>query len=301
MPSVDNLDFLNSNSLRNYPLKEGVTKVSSDGSFILPNDFIVDFQLAASYDPSKRFYLSKISNFDDLITLEISDQLDVLVGTFSIATANHWQYKDYYLIPSDAYVGSTGLLTATNLNGIYNCPSGSFTFSLATAEFEARTIIPARKGIDRITFKNASGDTFSFSGDIVIKARTNIRFKESLTEDNTVIIDVGDDLGLNTKCNEETGCIKTINGIPPDDESNFTLDFSDCATLTPIPANTGLLLEDVCCKPCVGCNDIEELTSRLMTTETGLVTLRQYYTDLYKLLTDFKTIQGYTCDCPPES
>ena len=300
MPSVDNLDFLNSNSLRNYPLKEGVTRISTDSVMVIPNDFLVDFQLAASYDPSKRFYLSRLTSFDDLITVEVSEQGGTLVGTFSIDTANHWQYKDYFLVPTDDYVGATGLLTVTALKGINNRPSGSYEFTFESTEFEPRTIIPSIKGINRMTFVNTNGSSYSMTGDIVIEARQNIRFKTTEVP-NTIVIDVGNGLGLNTKCAEETGCIKTINGIPPDESANFTIDFSDCATLTPIPANTGLLLEDICCKPCVGCNDIEELTTRLMTTETGLVTLRQYYTDLSKLLTDFKTTQTYTCDCPPES
>ena len=95
MPSVDNLDFLNSNSLRNYPLKEGVTRISTDSVMVIPNDFLVDFQLAASYDPSKRFYLSRLTSFDDLITVEVSEQGGTLVGTFSIDTANHWQYRNH--------------------------------------------------------------------------------------------------------------------------------------------------------------------------------------------------------------
>lgn len=302
MPSVDNLDFLNSNSLRNYPLKEGLTRMSTSGDFTIPNDFIVDLQLAVSYDPAKRFYLSRLSNFDDLITLEVSDVSNqALVGTFSIVAENHWQYKDYFLTATSSYVGASGLLTATNLNGIRNKPSGVYDFAPAATEFEPRTIIPSLKGINRLIFANTNGDTYTLTGDVVIEARTNIRFKLSEDDDNTIIIDVGDGLGLNTLCSNPTTCIKTINGIPPDEDSNFTLDFSDCATLTPIPAGTGLLLEDICCKPCVGCNDIEELTTRLMTTENGLVSLRQYYTDLAKLLTDFKTTQSYTCDCLPES
>ena len=82
--------------------------------------------------------------------------------------------------------------------------------------------------------------------------------------------------------------------------SSITLDFSDCATLTPIPANTGLLLQDICCKPCTGCNDIEELTNRLTATETQLLALRTYYQTLTELFENFKLTVNYTCDCPPE-
>ncbi len=300
MPSVDNLDFLNANSLRAYPIKESSTLVSVDGALSIPNDFIVDFQLAATFDPSTRFYISRIANFD-VISIEVSDQSSVLVGTFTIDTANHWQYKDYYLTPSAAYIGATGLMTLTGLKGIDSCPSGIYDFTFAATEFEPRTIIPSLRGINRITFANTAGNSYTLTGDIVVEARTNIRFKLADGFTNKIIVDAGEGLGLNTICSAPTKCIKTINGIPPDDQANFTLDFSDCATLTPIPANTGLILEDICCKPCVGCTDIEQLTNRVMSTETSLVTLQQYYTDLSNLLTNFKTTQTYTCDCPPES
>jgi hypothetical protein len=301
MPAVDNLDFLNTNTLRNYPIKEGKTRVSTNGVFTIPNDFIVDMQLAATYDPEVRFYISRISNFEDSISIEISDNENVLVGSFLIIPSNHWQYKDYFLTPTEEYVGTNGIITITGLKTIKAVPSGSFSFSLETAELEARVSVPSQKSVNRLVFINNNGNSFFTTGDVRIVARSNIRFKLDEEDSNTVIIDVGNGLGLNTECDGPTKCIKTINGIPPDEDSNFTLDFSDCATLTPIPANTGLLLEDICCKPCMGCNDIEELTTRLMTTENGLVALRQYYSDLERLFTDFKTTQTYSCDCPPES
>lgn len=301
MPAVDNLDFLNTNTLRNYPIKEGKTRVSTNGVFTIPNDFIVDMQLAATYNPEVKFYVSRISNFEDSISIEISDNSNILVGSFLIVPSNHWQYKDYFLTPTDEYIGTNGIVTITNLKTIKAAPSGSFGFTLETTELEARVSVPAQKSVNRLVFINNNGNSFFTTGDVRIVARSNIRFKLDEEDSNTVIIDVGNGLGLNTECEGPTKCIKTINGIPPDEDSNFTLDFSDCATLTPIPANTGLLLEDICCKPCMGCNDIEELTTRLMTTENGLVALRQYYSDLERLFTDFKTTQTYSCDCPPES
>lgn len=300
MPSIDSLDFLNTNALRNYPIKEGVSKVSDDEAFIIPNDFIVDLQVAVSYDPAKRYYISRIVNFDDSITVEISDETSTLVGTFTVISANHWQYKEYIMTPSSYFAGANGAMCVTSLTGILNQPSGVYTFTLATTELEARASVPALKGINRLIFNNSTGESYSMTGDIIIEARQNLRFKVDPDIDNKIIIDAGNGLGLNTMCSDALSCIKTINGIPPDAEGNFTLDFSDCATLTPIPAGTGLLLEDICCKPCVGCNDIETLTSRLMTTETGLLQLRAYYDDLLKLLNDFKTTSGFTCACPPE-
>jgi hypothetical protein len=159
--------------------------------------------------------------------------------------------------------------------------------------------VPGLKGINRLVFYNTAGTTYTLTGDVVLEARTNLRFKVDPDQDNKIIIDAAEGIGLNTICSDEVKCIKTINGIPPNSEGNYTLDFSDCATLSPIPAGTGLLLEDICCKPCVGCNDIEELTTRLMTAETGLIAIKNYYDSLFKTFTDFKLAAALTCDCPP--
>jgi hypothetical protein len=296
--AVESLDFLNLNSLRSFPIKEGLSKIDTLGSFVIPNDLIVDLQVAASYDPSNTYYISKLSNFEDSLTIEIADQDDVLVGTFNIDAATHTKNKVYYLGAGDDYTGATGEITIGTLDSLHLGPSGVFQFTLATTELEMRTSIPALKGINRIKFLNANGESYTLTGDVEIEARTNLKFK--LGVGNRIILDAGEGIGLNTICEDERDCIKTVNGIPPDEFGNFTLDFSDCATLTPIPANTGLLLEDVCCKPCVGCTDIEELTQRLMNAETSLFSLRDFYNNLNVLYQQFRTTVTYTCDCPPE-
>lgn len=293
-----NLDYLNLNSLRAFPIKETVSRQDTQSAFTIPNNLIVDLELSVSHDPEVYGYISKIFNLSDYISIEISDNSNVLIGTFVITASEHTRFKKYFLVSSNDYVRATGVITIDSLLGIKDQPDGAFTFTLANTELEMRSFIPGQKGINRIKFINASGSSFYRSGDITIIARSNIRFKAG--EGDSIIIDVGDGLGLNTDCAAERACIQTINGIPPDENHNFTLDFSDCAQLTPIPANTGLLLEDNCCRPCVGCNDIEELTTRLMGAENLLLQLRDYYQSLNTLYQEFKTTVSYTCSCPPE-
>lgn len=273
--------------------------MDSLGVFTLPNDLIVDLQLAASNDAANSYYISKLSNLEATVAIEISDQDNVLVGTFSIPVSAHTKYKTYELVPTDEYVGATGSIVINVLDSLREGPSGTYYFSADTTTLEMRTATPALKGLTRLLFINASGETFALTGDVEIEARTNVRFKNGTG--NRVILDAGEGLGLNTLCEEQAACIKTINGIPPDEDGNFTLDVSDCASLTPIPANTGLILEDSCCKPCVGCNDIEELTERLMEAENVLIQLRDYYASLELLYQQFKVTSTYTCDCPPSS
>lgn len=295
---AESLDFLNQNSLINYPIKEGSSRLDSSGVFTIPNTFLVDAKLAVSSNLGRRYYISKLSNFSSEIGLDVSDDTGALVGSFVITVSTHTRYATYQLIPTNTFTGAAALIVVGNLTNILDAPSGVYNFSLSATELEPRVAVPTKEAVARITFRNPDGTTYSLSGDVIIDARVNLRFKAGTG--NRVVLDAGEGLGLNTLCANVAEAIKTINGIPPDEDGNFTLDFSDCALLSQIPAGTGLLLEDTCCKPCMGCNDIEELTRRLMELETNLLNLRDFYNGLDVKYNEFKTITEYTCDCPTE-
>ena len=78
---MDNLDFLNLNTRRSYPIKEGVSRTSTDGVFVIPDEFMVDLMLCTSADVTTRFYVSEITNIPEQITIKVSDSLGVVAGT----------------------------------------------------------------------------------------------------------------------------------------------------------------------------------------------------------------------------
>lgn len=294
---AESLDFLNQNSLINYPIKDGCSRLDTTGVVTIPTTFIVDAKLAVSSTIARRYYISKISNFSSEIGVELSNDLGAVVGSFVITVSSHTRFDTYQMTPTSAFVGANALLVIGNLTDMLASPSGVFDFALSATELEPRVSVPTKEAVSRITFTNPDGTSYTLTGDVIINSRVNLRFKAGVG--NRVVLDAGEGLGLNTLCDNITKAIKTINGIPPDEDGNFTLDFSDCALFTPIPANTGLILEDTCCKPCMGCNDIEELTTRLMTLESNLLELKDFYAGLDVRYTEFKTITDYTCDCPP--
>ncbi len=84
MPYIETLDYLNLNTMRGFPIKEGLSRTSTDGLLTVPDDFIADACLSVTSDVSKRFYISKISNAVDNVTVEVSDDDNDLVGTFTM-------------------------------------------------------------------------------------------------------------------------------------------------------------------------------------------------------------------------
>jgi hypothetical protein len=297
MPYVENLDFLNLNTLRNFPLKEGVdrTSTTSGVAFVIPNDFLVDLSLAASADPTKRFYISELINHTDQVTLTLMDDSSVALGSFVIPVSAHTLYKDYYLIPSAGYVGATGKLTVGTLTGLQSTLTGTFTFAITSTEVEMRTIVPYQGSISRFHFINADGTNFSLTGNVTFVARANVKFR--LSDGNVVNIDAGDGLGLNAPCTTVAPPIRFINNVGPDANGKISILSNDgCIQITGAASNT-LNITNTCCKPCLGCEEINDLTERAMTIETDMLKLREHYMQMTNLVTQFGTLVGVQCTC----
>lgn len=296
--SVEQLDFLNQNSYRNYPIKDNLSKLSTDGIFTIPDDFLVDLVLCASSDVTKRFYISRISNYGSSIVVDVSDNSNVYVGSFTVATSSHTQNKDYFLVVGSAYTQANGKLTVGGVATMITLPAGIFTFAITATEFLPRTCIPSTRGINRIIFSDNLGNVYSVTGDVNLVARSNMRltFDEG---DNSIVFDAGNGLGLNSQCDPEQLPIRTINGISPDVDGNFTLDGTDCAEFTVI--TNGLLLQDVCSQTCVGCEEGGLLTERFQQIDSDLLLVRNQVQALLAANQEFQNNLNQTCNstCDP--
>jgi len=299
MPWIESLDYLNLNSLRRYPLREGTSSRSTDGLFELPDTLIVEFSLAASNDVSKRYYVSKVFNKIFSIAIEISEVSEtpeLVVGSFDIDLNNHEINDTYFLTAVNNYVGARGRVTIGNPDDLRNQPSGNFSFLPEATELEPKTIVPGLAGVTRIKYIDAEANTRSLTGDVIMQARNNMRFQFE-SDENRVVMDVADNLGLNKNC-EVTSCVRRINGVGPDPETgNISLIGVDCLNITSSFPYT-LELEDSCCTPCSGCDDLSELTTRLTSLENKFIELKNFYTTINGQLTNYLTTVNSNCECP---
>lgn len=294
MPWIDSLDWSDLNSLRRYPLREGSSALSIDENFSIPDALIVDFSLSATSVVTARFYISKIFNKLTSVVIEVSDSEGVLAGIFEIDGAAHTLNKDYYMQATDNYVGANGKITIGSLQELSQQPAGTFSFNLPATEFEPRTIIPGLQGIDRITFIDDNNGIASFTGHVTIASRLNLNFTYT---DNKVLLDVGDGLGLNKPC-ATSNCVKSINGVVPDPVTgDIGLLGINCIRVYSSAQYT-LDFEDTCCTPCSGCNDLEELTTRLTSLENKFLELKTSYNNVNFQLTNYLTTINSNCACP---
>ncbi len=288
---MENLDFLNLNSLRGFPIREVASRHSVDDRFVLPDDFLVDLIMAVDIDVESRFFISELINLPEQISLTVSNQDGTAVGSFIIVTASHQLYQQYPFTPTAEFAGANAKLVVANLEGLKTQPTGTFTFDIAGTEFETRCILPLPVGITRLVFEDDNEDLFSVSGDVKLLARLNLRFRK---EGNTVYLDAGNGLGLNQDCSAAGLAIKTINHIPPTDDGNFNVSFLDCDSIE--PTTNGIILSDSCNKPCLGCDEIGQLTDRLVSLESDLLKLRKYFDDLNATAIQLSNLISFNCE-----
>lgn len=297
MAYVENLEYENLNSLRNYPIREGINPTDITSTFSIPNNFILDFQLAATSDVTKNFFISQILNEPTSIVLQISDNSSVVVGSFTIPISGFTDNSDYTLqtVPG-AYAFANGKITIGTIISITNQPTGIYSFVIGATQFEPRTIILAISGINQITFSDPKGTQQTLSGNVNIVARNNLRYSYN-NSTNYLILDAGDGLGLNIACTSAP-CIQKINGVTPDpDTGNISFIGVGCSGITSTVVNT-LQINDTCCTPCSGCDDLAELTNRLNTLESRYLDLKQQYGYLNSELGVYlSTVNSAGCVC----
>lgn len=269
-----NLEFLNHNAQRSYPLTADATKQDLTGSFTIPDDFLVglDLPVSPAMDmETGRFFIRQLGLFSSGIQLilaydtgaEIYD-----VASALIPTTGEVRNKVFALGGIDPYDDVLGKVVVGRVDTIRLQPSGLFEFDLDGSRIEPQAIRPMIKGISSMRIANASGTVSErLYGDIELVAGNNIQLSTVATATETkIVISALSGEGTIEQCvcegdAAEIPCIKTINGIRPTPDGNFNFIGDDCLNFTAIPS--GLKLTDSCCQPCCGCAELEAITRDL--------------------------------------
>lgn len=269
-----NLEFLNHNAQRSYPLTAEATKADTTGSFVIPDDFLVglDIPVSSAMDmETGRFFIRLLGLFASGVQLIVaydtgSELIDV--GTSLIPTNTTARNRVFALGGVEPFDDIVGKVVIGRMDTIQLQPSGLYTFNFAGTGLEPQAVRPMIKGISSMRVANAAGTVSQrLYGDIELVAGTNIQLSTSQTSTATTItISALDGEGTVTPCvcegdAADIPCIKTINGIPPTTGGNFNFVGDDCLTFNPI--TNGLKLTDSCCAPCCGCAELEAITRDL--------------------------------------
>jgi len=269
-----NLEFLNHNAQRSYPLTAEATKRDITNSFEIPNDFLVGLDIPVSSAMTMetgRFFIRQLGSFAagiQLIFAYDTGSSVVDVGIAMIPLDDLSRNKVFALGGIAPYDDIVGKVVIGRMDTIKSQPSGLFAFTLAGSRIEPQAVRPTIKGITAMQISNASGtQSERLYGDIELVAGSNIQLSTVRTASQTkIIISALSGVGTIAECvcvgdAAVTPCIKTINGIGPTPTGNFSFIGDDCLTFT--AATNGVKVTDSCCAPCCGCPELEAITRNL--------------------------------------
>jgi hypothetical protein len=237
--------------------------------FTIPESFILAIGLpihAGLNVRAHKFFVRSIAIFSTgyRITIGYDDGTDTppLVAAAVVSRSSHVEYTTYVLSGLGDFIDTKGLICIGSLTDIENEPVGEYFFDITGSRLEPDAIIPTINYVSGMVFINGSQRSSRFTGDIELVAGSNIRF--TITDGNTqhprIRIDASDGAGLtdSCECDETVGPpIRTINGIAPTLDGNFTLLGSECVEISSLAS--GLKFVDTCSKPCCDCPELTAL------------------------------------------
>lgn len=297
-----NIEWLNLNAQRRYPLAEDASGTDTTGSITLPSDFLVALDLPIHYafnvDLTGFFvrYVGIYSTGFSVIIGYDNGTTIVNVASALIPRDGFTQNTTVVLGGVDDYVDTIGKLTIGNVTTIGDQASGFFNFTLANGRIEPDCIRPLLRGITSIAVVNGTETSERLYGDIELVAEANIQLTPVIEsgQDPKILISAINGAGLAEDCvcgDTAAVAIRRINGVPPTPDGDFALLGSSCLTITPV--DNGLQLQDICSEPCCGCQELESVTRALEGFGSQSTTLENFLNRLEsKVTTMSETVLG---------
>lgn len=285
-----NIEWLNHNSQRKYPLAYEVTSKDVTGAFELPDDFLVELRLSvpAFLASSTNYTIKTIQAYSTgySVTIGYYNGSEIIpVAAASILKSAHQLYKSYPLRGLGDFFDVSGFVAIGRLDSIDLQPPGNWSFNLEGGRLELDGIYPQIRGVSQLRIQNGSDLSAPITGDVILKAGKNftINIVQDPGEDPQIIFNAINGAGLNEECVCEDGTqdltpIKTINDVPGAPDGSFTLTGTECLTIT--PGTNSLHLEDKCAKPCCGCKELEPVVAALEQFGKQAATLETFMTNL---------------------
>jgi len=283
-----NLEFLNHNSVRSFPLTTWGSKTDVTGSVRIPDSLILflDFPIHSglNVDPSK-FFIRQLALYQTGINISLgydNNTADgIAVGSVNVAKSSHTEFRSYAMPGSGDFDDSNGRVVLGDLAVLDELPLGVFTFAAAATPIEVSAIRPMLRAVSALTVVSNGNRSTRIYGDVEFRAGTNMRisvnFSDSVNPEIVFSAIAGEGLNEVCGCDNETAAVTPIlfiNGIPPLPNGNFRIIGDDCLTVNPI--TNGLQLTDVCSKPCCGCNELDPLVEELRRFADGATTLQNF-------------------------
>lgn len=310
-----NLEFLNHNSQRRYPLADDADATDTTGAFRLPDNFIVELDLPVhaglNVGPAG-FFVRNISAYASGYGLTIAYQPADLSDPINVATAliprqGFTRNSVFTLGGINEFADTVGKIVIGKLADIDEQPPGFWEFSLDTTRLDPDAVRPIIRGVSSITVVNGDQRSVRLYGDIELVAGNNMQLVPVITEGQDTIIRFNAISGEGTVdecvCEGDSALaspILSLNGVTATNDGNLTIIGTDCLQIETI--TNGIWLKDVCSQPCCGCPELERITLDLnrlaaqRATVEGFVNRLLSASDTFNLTVLGSKLNDTSCD-----
>lgn len=288
--SVIAAEWLNQNSLRNFPFREdcGLRPNDSAGNLVeagwrVPNCLVVDMYVGVSgesYDPN--VYMKRMSVVGGSVTLTFADSLGN--DAFTVGAVYGDTFKEIAGVGS--FSDSRGVVRFGDLGKFFEeTPEGLYSFSQEESLVEPTCIRPSAVGVHSIAAVDASGyETAGLRGNVKLIAGDNMRIRYDLAT-NSLILSADPNSGYTDECECSEGdqrYVRSINGIRAED---VIIEGDDCVDVS---TRDGVItISDSCSKPCCGCAETAFINQTVNDLQSSVATLSDNAATLAERITTF--------------
>ena len=286
-----NLQWVNHNSQRSYPLVDWGSAKDQTGTIKIPDSFILalDFPIHSglAVQPEK-FFIKTITIYPNgiSVTMGYDDGGSLpVVASINIDANGHTENTPYALAGSGDFADSVGKMVIGPLDAIQQLPTGLYTFDPESTTIETDAIRPMLRAISSLVVVNGSDRSEPIYGDIELVAGDNMRIVANQISGRSpqILFSAIAGAGLNEECacdeDSATGDpIRFINGIPPLPDGNFKIIGNNCIEIQPVI--NGIQINDLCSEPCCGCEELEAIIRQIDRFSDGVTTLERFTSTL---------------------
>lgn len=287
-----NVQWLNHNSQRKYPLAEDATGLDTTGGFSIPDNFLVGLKLSVHHSSEfapDRFLIRRVVSYSTGYSVVIAYQPTVgdpvEVASFSVPTSGMGDGDAVFPVGGLGDLADwMGHATIGTLDAIDEQPGGAWTFNLAGGRLDADAIQPILRSVSSLTIVNSGQVSDPITGPVRLVAGTNCQLVPSEAGGiTTITINFLQGEGTIQDCGCEEGVdvglpIRTINGISPNDARNFFVSGTTCLQVTSV--TNGIRLDDTCSSPCCGPAELERITEDLQFLSAQAAAIKAMADDL---------------------
>lgn len=290
------VEWLNANSQRAYPLVAEATRRDTTGVWELPNSLLLGITISVNADidwRSSQFFIREIGSFPFGFYLQIAAVLAEQQRPLARAVVSYLQHHppQSYMLHTERWTGfalpQVGRVIIGKIDDLQKQPQGVFRFEPEATRLEADCIHPMLPAVTSLQVISGGKVSPVMSGHIELVAGTNMRFDVTQQSwySNRIRIHAisGEGLTEPCECGDLGPPIRSISGIRPTPDGDFFLTSNDCIELH--NQENGIEIREKCAQPCCGCKETEIITSALETLRQQTSLLEQTVTQLEAQLT----------------